>query len=114
MRGQMSNFPRHPHSLVQLLREAQEHQGWLPRTLLAGLAHELDLTLAQVEGVASFYRFLHLRPVGRWRVLFSDNITDRLLGSEALMADLCTRLRVHPGEMRADGRVSIAPTSCTG
>jgi len=114
MRALMPNFPRHPHSLVQLLREAQELQGWLPRTLLAGLAHELGLTLAQVEGVASFYRFLHLRPVGRWRVLFSDNITDRLLGSQALMADLCARLRVRPGEMRADGRVSVAPTSCTG
>ena len=110
----MPQYPRHPSSLVQLLREAQEQHGWLPRPLLADLAHELGLTLAQVEGVASFYRFFHLQPVGRWRVLFSDNITDRLLGSEALMADLCERLRVKPGEMRADGRVSVAATSCTG
>ena len=110
----MPQYPRHPNSLVQLLREAQEQHGWLPRPLLADLARELGLTLAHVEGVASFYRFFHLQPVGRWRVLFSDNITDRLLGSEALMADLCQRLRVKPGEMRADGRVSVAPTSCTG
>ncbi len=110
----MPPFPRHPNSLVQLLREAQEQHGWLPRPLLADLARELGLSLAQVEGVASFYRFFHLRPVGHWRVLFSDNITDRLLGSEALMADLCERLRVRPGELRADGRVSVATTSCTG
>ncbi len=110
----MPQYPRHPNSLVQLLREAQEQHGWLPRPLLADLARELGLTLAHVEGVASFYRFFHLQPVGRWRVLFSDNITDRLLGSEALMADLCQRLRVKPGEMRADGRVSVAATSCTG
>ncbi len=110
----MPHFPRHRNSLVQLLREAQEQHGWLPRPLLADLARELGLTLAQVEGVASFYRFFHLQPVGRWRVLFSDNITDRMLGSEALMADLCERLRVKPGEMRADGRVSVAATSCTG
>ncbi|MBL0094969.1 MAG: NAD(P)H-dependent oxidoreductase subunit E [Piscinibacter sp.] len=110
----MPQYPRHPNSLVQLLREAQEQHGWLPRPLLADLARELGLTLAQVEGVASFYRFFHLQPVGRWRVLFSDNITDRMLGSEALMAELCQRLRVKPGEMRADGRVSVAATSCTG
>ena len=110
----MPPFPRHPNSLVQLLREAQAQQGWLPRPFLAGLAQELGLTLAQVEGVAGFYRFLHQKPVGRWRILFSDNITDRLLGSEALMADLCKRLRVTPGEVRADGRVSIDATSCTG
>jgi hypothetical protein len=38
-------------------------------------------------------------PVGRYRVLFSDNITDRMLGSQALMAaDLCRRLGVAPGK----------------
>ena len=110
----MPAFPRHPNSLVQLLREAQAEQGWLPRPLLAALARELGLTLAHVEGVASFYRFLHLQPVGRLRILFSDNITDRMLGSEALMADLCARLGVQPGVMRADGRVSVAAASCTG
>ena len=110
----MPAFPRHPNSLVQLLREAQAEHGWLPRPLLAALAQELGLTLAHVEGVASFYRFLHLQPVGRLRILFSDNITDRMLGSEALMADLCARLGVQPGVMRADGRVSVAAASCTG
>ena len=114
MHAAMSQYPRHPNSLVQLLREAQAQHGWLPRPLLADLARELGLTLAQVEGVASFYRFFHLQPVGRWRVLFSDNITDRMLGSQALMAELCARLGVAPGEMRADGRVSVATTSCTG
>jgi len=110
----MPVFPRTAHSLVQLLREAQAEHGWLPRPLLAQLAAELGLTLAHVEGVASFYRFFHLRPVGRYRILFSDNITDRMLGSEALMAELCERLRVRPGAVREDGRVSVAPTSCTG
>ncbi|MBS0435415.1 MAG: NAD(P)H-dependent oxidoreductase subunit E [Proteobacteria bacterium] len=110
----MPAFPRHPNSLVQLLREAQAEHGWLPRPLLSALARELGLTLAHVEGVASFYRFLHLQPVGRLRILFSDNITDRMLGSEALMADLCARLGVQPGVMRADGRVSVAAASCTG
>ncbi len=103
-----------PHALVQILRELQALQGWLPRATLWQVAQALGLTLAQVEGVAGFYRFLHLRPVGRWRVLFSDNITDRMLGSESLMADLCRRLGVTPGHVSADGLVSVDKTSCTG
>lgn len=110
----MSDPLPHPTSLVQRLREAQAEHGWLPRPLLAGLAGELGLPLAHVEGVASFYRFFHLQPVGRYRILFSDNITDRMLGNQALMADLCRRLGVQPGVMRADGRVSVATASCTG
>src|SRR5450759_3902505 len=102
------------HALVQILRELQALQGWLPRVALSQVATALGLTLAHVEGVAGFYRFFHTRPVGQYRVLFSDNITDRMLGSEALMADLCLRLRINPGEVRADGRVSVDRASCTG
>ncbi len=66
------------------------------------------------QGVAGFYRFFHTRPVGEYRILFSDNVTDRMLGSEALMADLCRRLGVAPGRVGEDGLVSVERTSCTG
>ena len=103
-----------PHALVQILRELQAAEGWLPREQLSQIAEALGLTLAHVQGVAGFYRFFHTQPVGRYRVLFSDNITDRMAGSQALLQQLCRLLHVEPGQMRADGRVSIATTSCTG
>jgi [NiFe] hydrogenase diaphorase moiety large subunit len=103
-----------PHALVQILRELQALQGWLPRDSLGQVAAALGLTLAQVEGVAGFYRFFHTRPVGAYRVLFSDNVTDRMLGSQALMADLCRRLGVSPGRVGDDGLVSVDRSSCTG
>ncbi len=111
----LAQYRRDPQSLVQILRVLQE-QGppWLPRETLREVAAQLGLTLAQVEGVASFYHFLHTRPVGQYRVLFSDNITDRMLGSEALLADLCRLLGVRPGQVRGDGRVSVDRCSCTG
>lgn len=103
-----------PHSLVQILRETQACTHWLPRPLLAHVAQALGLTLAHVEGVAGFYRFFHTRPVGRYRILFSDNITDRMRGSEALLAQLCAALGVAVGEVDASGRVSVDRASCTG
>ena len=102
------------HALVQILRELQALQGWLPHVALSQVAAALGLTLAQVEGVAGFYRFFHTRPVGAYRVLFSDNVTDRMLGSEALMADLCRRLGVAPSQLSNDGFASVDKTSCTG
>jgi [NiFe] hydrogenase diaphorase moiety large subunit len=100
--------------LVQILREVQAALGWLPRAALARIAAATGLTPAIVEGVAGFYRFFHLQPVGRYRLLFSDNVTDRLLGSRALAHALCTRLGVAPGQVRADGLASVDFTSCTG
>ena len=103
-----------PHALLQILREAQEIEGWVRRETLARIGRALGLTLAHVEGVSGFYRFLHRRPVGAYRVLFSDSITDHMLGAPALMALLCQRLGVKPGEVGRDGLVSVAATSCTG
>ena len=105
---------RDPHALVQVLRETQAVTHWLPRDLLSHIAAALGLTTAHVEGVASFYRFFHLQPVGRVHVLFSDNITDRMAGSEALLARLCERLGVAPGAVDPQGRFSIDRCSCTG
>lgn len=103
-----------PHALLQILREVQEIEGWVRRETLARIGQALGLTLAHVEGVSGFYRFLHRRPVGAYRVLFSDSITDHMLGAPALMALLCQRLGVQPGEVGRDGLVSVAATSCTG
>jgi [NiFe] hydrogenase diaphorase moiety large subunit len=110
----LSRYGSDPHALVQILRELQAMNGYLSHTSLQQVAKALNLTLAHVQGVADFYRFFHTRPVGAYRVLFSDNITDRMLGSETLLRQLCALLKVAPEQLRADGLVSIATTSCTG
>ena len=110
----LQRHQRAPHRLVQILREIQQQRHWLARDDLVRVAQALRLPLAHVEGVAGFYHFLHTEPVGEYRVLFSDNITDRLQGSEALHRHLRHVLKVEPDKMRADGRVSVAATSCTG
>jgi len=100
--------------LVQILREVQELNGWIPPAALTALARGLDVPRARVEGVAGFYSFLHLRPVGRYRVLFSNNITDRMSGNQDLLEYLCAKLWVERGHMSEEGLVSIDFTSCTG
>ena len=103
-----------PSRLVQILREVQEALGWLSRETLAAIARGLRQSLAQVEGVAGFYSFFHTVPRGRYRVLWSDNITDRMLGNVDLMREMCRKLWVEPGRLSEDGLVSIDMTSCTG
>jgi len=112
--GLLDRHQRAPHRLVQILREVQAQKHWLARPDLALVAAALKLPLAHVEGVAGFYHFLHLEPVGEYRVLFSDNITDRMQGSEEMRRHLRHLLKVEHHTLRADGRVSVAATSCTG
>ena len=110
----LQRYGRRADALLQILVELQARVGWLPSALITRVAHALGLPRARVEGVAGFYSFLHLAPVGRYRVLFSDNIVDQMLGSRALMAQLCDTLWLSPGRVSEDGLVSVDTTSCTG
>jgi len=103
-----------PMSLVQVLREVQEVFGHLPAASLGLIARALRIPYSRVKGVASFYAFLCLEPAGAYRILLSDNITDRMAGSEQLLDALCHRLWVEPGKLSEDGLVSVGRTSCTG
>lgn len=101
--------------VLQILCEAQEAEGgWLAPAVITRIAKGVGLPRARVEGVAGFYSFLHLAPAGRYRVRFSNNITDRMLGNEALLTHMCKQLWVECGRTSEDGLVSIDMTSCTG
>jgi [NiFe] hydrogenase diaphorase moiety large subunit len=103
-----------PARLLQILREVQETCGYVPPRAQAQIARSLRIPLSRVRGVASFYSFLSTEPRGAYRVLFSDNVTDRMQGSERLLAAMCHRLWVEPGKVSEDGLVSVDTTSCTG
>ncbi|MBI4985266.1 MAG: NAD(P)H-dependent oxidoreductase subunit E, partial [Rhodocyclales bacterium] len=100
--------------LMQILREVQEAHGWLPPAAITQIARATGWPRAKVEGTAGFYAFFHTEPRGRYRVLWSDNITDRMLGNADLMQALCQRLWLEPGRVSEDGLVSVDTTSCTG
>src|SRR3990167_1394509 len=108
---------RHRHDptrLVQVLRDVQEQEGWVSPATITELAGKLGLPRAKVEGVAGFYSFLCTEPAGEYRILFSSCISDELRGSQALLQKLAALLKVRPGALREDGRVSLGFTSCTG
>ena len=110
----LQRWRRDPSSLLQVLRELQEACGHLSPRALTAVSRELKLSRAHVAGVAGFYSFLYTEPVGRYRVLFSDNITDRMLGSSELLERMCNRLWLERGKASEDGLVSVDLTSCTG
>jgi [NiFe] hydrogenase diaphorase moiety large subunit len=114
VRHVVSRWAHDPTGLVQILREVQEAFGYLPGPALTLIARLLRIPYSRAKGVASFYSFLTDVPLGAYRILFSDNITDRMAGSERLMDAMCHRLWVEPGKVSEDGLVSIARTSCTG
>ena len=100
--------------LLQILREVQDEFHCVPREAMEIVANELQVPRTRVEGVVEFYSLLSLEQQGIYHILLSDSITDHFLGSRKLMEYLSAKLHVEVGETRADGRVSLGFTSCTG
>ena len=103
-----------PLNLVQIVREAQAALGWLSRETQGEIAERLKIPFNRVDSVVTFYAFFYDKPRGAYRLLISDNITDRMQGNQALLERLLVRFGVKRGEASADGLVSVDLTSCTG
>jgi [NiFe] hydrogenase diaphorase moiety large subunit len=110
----VDRYGANPTCMLQILREIQEQYGWISSDIISTLEAALKTPRTKIEAVAGFYSFLYTEPVGKYRVLFSDNITDRMLGNMALLERMASRLNVARGTMSTDGLVSIDTTSCTG
>ncbi|RTL29731.1 MAG: NADP oxidoreductase [Burkholderiales bacterium] len=111
----LSRYPAGPGSLLQALRQVQARHHHIPAWAIEQLVNDWGLSHAAVRSVVGFYHFLSLEPRGRYTLYLSDSVTDRMLGSEAIMQRLSARLGVMPdGATRADGLVSLHRTSCTG
>jgi [NiFe] hydrogenase diaphorase moiety large subunit len=103
-----------PTQLLQLLRDVQATFHCVPKPAIELVAAELKVSRTTVLAVVEFYSLLSLEQQGRYHILFSDSITDQMQGSRRLLDYLSAKLGVEPGQTRADGRVSLGLTSCTG
>ena len=110
----LSDSGHAPDRLLQYLCSIQQQYSHIPPAAVTFLAEQLQLTPAQINSVIDFYTFLHHQPRGDYDILFSDSITDRMLGNQPLIHDLCERLGVELAQPSTDGRVTIDVTSCTG
>ena len=93
--------------LLQSLIGIQQQYSCIPRSEIEKLQQQSALTRTQIESVISFYSFLSIEHQGKYRVLFSDNITDRMAGNQQLYQ----RLSAAVADCDA---VTIGFTSCTG
>lgn len=112
--GLLSDSDNTSGRLLQILCSIQQKCSNIPEMAVLLLADKLHISVAEVLSVIDFYVFLHRDARGDYDILFSDNITDRMLGNKFLFEMLCDVLNIKPGITRTDKRVTVDLTSCTG
>jgi NADH-quinone oxidoreductase subunit E len=99
---------------VDVMKEVQNHYGWLTDEGVVEAAEIIGLSPLQVEELATFYEMIYRRPVGKKVIKVCESISCWTMGNEELMAHLAKRLGVEPGETTTDGVYTLLPCSCLG
>jgi NADH-quinone oxidoreductase subunit E len=99
---------------VDVMKEVQNHYGWLTDEGVVEAAEIIGLSPLQVEELATFYEMIFRRPVGKKVIKVCESISCWTMGNEELMAQLSKRLDVEPGGTTADGSFTLLPCSCLG
>ena len=112
--GLLSTSDDAPDQLLQHLCCIQNHYSHIPEEAIQLLSERLCMPRVEIISIIYFYAFLETRARGDFDIRFSDNITDRMLGSLSLLDSMCAKLGVKLGKPRPDGRVCVDMTSCAG
>jgi NADH-quinone oxidoreductase subunit E len=112
-----AEIPRYPQkraTCVEAMKIVQRHRGWVSDEALQGIGELLEMTLDELDGVATFYNLIFRKPVGRHVILICDSISCWIMGYERVREHLTARLRIGLGETTADGRFTLLPIACLG
>ncbi len=103
-----------PGNLIMVLHRVQEHYGYVPRDVAFEVAARLDVPLAKIYGVVTFYHFFKLRKPGRHQIAVCMGTACYLKGGEDLIKELETILGIGLNQTTPDGEFSIEAVRCIG
>ena len=99
---------------LPILQALQETFGHVPREAIPLVAEALNLTRAEVHGVATFYHDFREKPPGAHVLKLCRAEACQSMGAEPLAQQVRDKLRIDWGETSADGRVTLEPVFCLG
>ena len=97
-----------------MLNEIQEHYGYVPMFAQKELSEFLNIPMAEIYGVVTFYSRFSLEPQGKYKISVCLGTACFVKGSQKIMDRLTDRLKIEPGETTKDGIFTIEQTRCVG
>ena len=101
-------------SLIKILEEVQAKYGYIPKVSQLEISEYLNMPLAEIYGVITFYSRFSLKPKGKYNVSICLGTACFVKGSKEILESAKEKLGIDEGETTADGKFSIDTTRCIG
>jgi NADH-quinone oxidoreductase subunit E len=101
-------------NLIMVLHKVQQHFGYIPREIAFEVADLLEVPVAKIYGVITFYHLFKLTKPGRNQIAVCMGTACYLKGGEDLILELERQLGVGLNTVTADGEFSVEAVRCIG
>lgn len=103
-----------PGALLCILHAIQREIGFIPEAVKATLAITLNLSLAEIHGVISFYSYFRCAAAGDTVIQVCRAESCQAMGSRKLEAHIKQTLNIDYHETRKDKLFTLLPVYCLG
>ncbi len=94
--------------------EIQGHYGYVPRDVSLKLSKELDIPMARIYEVITFYNYFKLEPPGKYNIAICMGTACYLKGAPDLVDEVKTTFNIKEGQTTADGMFHLDVVRCLG
>ncbi|MFW5753941.1 MAG: NAD(P)H-dependent oxidoreductase subunit E [Marinilabiliaceae bacterium] len=103
-----------PGELINALHGAQELFGYLPAEVQEIVADEMNVSVAHVYGVVTFYSFFTMLPKGKHPISICLGTACYVRGAEKVLDEFKRLLDIKVGDTTSDGKYSLSCLRCVG
>jgi NADP-reducing hydrogenase subunit HndA len=101
-------------ALIQVLHEVQEVYGYPPLEVHRAISEKMNIPLAEIYGVVSFYTQFSIYPKGKYQINVCMGTACYVKGANEILDKFRTRLSIDVGECTEDGMFSLEACRCIG
>ena len=108
----ITHYPSKRSATLPLLHLIQEDVGYIPEDAIPWIAAKLEIQPINVYEVVTFYPMFRRKPIGRRHIKVCRTLSCALTGGYKVCDEFQKQFGCHPGEVSADGEVTIDFVEC--
>ncbi|NNM47555.1 NADH-quinone oxidoreductase subunit NuoE [Knoellia sp. DB2414S] len=108
----IARYPQKRSALLPLLHLVQSVDGYVTGRGIDWCADKLDLSTAEVSGVATFYTQYKRHPNGEYTVGVCTNTLCAIMGGDQIFDEVSEHLGIGHDETTPDGKVTLERIEC--
>ena len=116
VKKELTRYESKQSAIIRCLYKAQdENGGWLSAETINVVSKVMDIPVAQIEEVATFYTMFNMKPQGKHHIQVCCTLSCAMAGAREMTDLMMKECGVKSlGEVSRDGKFSFSKVECLG